>query len=634
MNRNSLIRQITNTLIALVLLFISVLVLNQFLGGDAAKAYYSYRITISPSPIASFIASPTVTTSIQSNYRIDPTIINALIGFLGIVLGAIIASLFPYYLQRRKETKTTKEQQQQQEKREIETTKTTQDRVQEYCDNLRTNPRIAYLQILDMNQSIEVKSIYVRLRLYKEAVSEEEIDRDLVTTQNLHDPDASLKASLKYLEYRMSKAMNPIEALHAYKHCVIVGDPGAGKTTLLKHLIMKSVDKELEGLPGLPLYIELNAFATSHTNDLLEFAAVGWEQYGFSKDEAQAYLSKELKSGNILVLLDGLDETFIGEEGKEAEENYRSVFNTIKNFLQRYGQSPIVVTVRKARYYAGAVLEGFTELVVLDFRPEDIRQFVNNWFGCTSEGQKLAKDLNDKLEKNRRTLALAANPLLLALITITYQTDHYLLDGKDLHRADIYERSVDILFTIWDAKRGIKRRRQFDKNQLKRLLEDVASHFHEQRLLYFSEEELLKVIAGIVPEMHLSREQDAFILAEIILKEITSNNGLLKLQAKKLYGFLHITFQEYFAAKKFAKRDISDIIRYHSNEPWWEEVILLVARYTSDASSSLQIFLQKNEEKPFKEIIFHTELMLAGRYLAASFAVGTTSLPDRIIAIP
>jgi HEAT repeat protein len=306
------------------------------------------------------------------------------------------------------------------------------------------------------------------------------------------------------------------------------------------------------------------------------------------------------------------------------------VSNAIKNFLQRYDQSPIVVTVRKARYHAGAVLEGFTELMVLDFRPEDIREFVNNWFAHASEGPKRAKDLNDKLEKNRRTLALAANPLLLALITITYQTDPYLLDRKDLERADIYERSVDTLFTIWDARRDVKRRRQFDKSQLKPLLEDVASHFHQQRLLYFSEEELLKVIAGILPKLHLSKEQDAPILAEIILKEIASNNGLLKQQAKKLYGFLHLTLQEYFVAKAFANRDISDIIRRHSDEPWWEEVILLVARYTRDASLSLQIFLQKNDKKSFEEIIFHTDLILAGHYMTSSSCVKSTSLQDEI----
>jgi HEAT repeat protein len=565
----------------------------------------------------------------QSLIGIDPTVLGALIGVAGTLVCTLTGSLVSHHLQQRNKVKAVKEQERRQKEKEAEATKTTKERVQAYRDNLRTDPRIAYLQIIDMSQSLEVKSIYVRLRLYKEARSEYVIDKDyqdLLTVQSTHDPNASFIFNRKHLEHRASEALDPNVAISRYKHCVIVGDPGAGKTTLLKRLVMKSLDKELKGLPDLPLYIELKYFADpkNEYNDLLEFIVDKWaELYGFSKGEAQDYLAKELKSGNVLVLLDGLDETFIGEE---AEETYTRVSKAIINFEDRYSLSPIVVTVRKADRPQGAVFERFTELEVLDFSPEDIQQFVSNWFTRNVGGQERAIDLNNKLKDNPRIHALAANPLLLSLITIVYEANPNLLDHHaDLYRADLYKECVDTLLTKWDAKRNVNRRRQFRQNNLEVLLEEIALDFHMQRRLYFPKEELLGVIAGILPWMGLSKEQNTQILGEI-----TNTNGLLKEQAKGWYGFLHLTFQEYFVAQKIANEDLSNKLLAYSDEPWWEEVILLSARYTKDASLFLRKLLQKNDKKPFEEIIFHTDLILAGHYMASSSCVKSTSLQDEI----
>ena len=97
-----------------------------------------------------------------------------------------------------------------------------------------------------------------------------------------------LQASFKHLEHRISKAIDPDEAIRTYKRCVFVGDPGAGKTTLLKYLALKAADNQLANLPDLPIRIELNAFASSGHHDLLDFAAADWdERYGFPKADAR-----------------------------------------------------------------------------------------------------------------------------------------------------------------------------------------------------------------------------------------------------------------------------------------------------------------------------------------------------------
>src|SRR5204863_700991 len=132
-----------------------------------------------------------------------------------------------------------------------------------------------------------------------------------------------------------------------------------------------------------------NAFASSEYHDLLDFAANVWdERYAFLKADARVYMDEILKAGKALILLDALDETVIGEQVETAEASYKSVSDAIIQLATRYPQASIVVTARKAGYHQRMPLTGFTELELVDFRPEDIQQFIINRFASYKDTQK------------------------------------------------------------------------------------------------------------------------------------------------------------------------------------------------------------------------------------------------------
>ena len=270
----------------------------------------------------------------------------------------------------------------------------------------------------------------------------------------------------------------------------------------------------MRGLPDLPIHIELNAFASSGYHDPRDFVLARWDdRYGFPKVEARAYIEENLKNSNALLLLDALDETVIGDLVNEAEASYMRVADLITQLATRYHQCPIVVTARKAGYQQRTRLSGFTELEVLDFRQEDIEQFVRNWFDCspTSHQYANAADLNAKLSRNSRLLTLASNPLLLSLIVIVYEDQ---LDLPD-RRTELYKRCLDTLLTKWDASREIRRRREFKPEQKLQLLEEIAWHFHKQGRRYLPEGDLLSLIEGFLPAINLPSSQNIQVLEEI-----------------------------------------------------------------------------------------------------------------------
>jgi predicted NACHT family NTPase len=388
-------------------------------------------------------------------------------------------------------------------------------------------------------------------------------------------------------------------------------------------VIMDSTIKDNQGEQRF--HIVLGEFAYSGKQDLIDFAAAHWdERYGFPEDEVHDYMKKYLEDGSAILLLDALDETVIGESEAIANESYRRVLNAIDQVATRYHKVPIVVTARKAGYQRRTRLKGFTELEVLDFRPEEIKQFITNWFGCSPTPRRTATadDLNTRLEHNPRMQSLAANPLLLSLIVMVYEMNQDLPEN----RAKLYERCTTTLLEQWDASRDIRRRRAFRTEHKHQLLTEIVWHFHCKGQRYSSEDDLLALIADFLPTVGLSRGQNRQFLSEI-----EDENGLLKEQAHEWHGFLHLTLQEYFVAQYISENQKLDELLTYSGDPWWEEVLSLYAGYTSDASPLLEKLLAQEQRQLLWKDVFHTHLLWAGRCLAAKPRIKQTMLREEVI---
>jgi HEAT repeat protein len=416
----------------------------------------------------------------------------------------------------------------------------------------------------------------------------------------------------------------------------VLGEPGAGKTTILRHLAVKMADGALPNLPDLPVYVELRSFVESGMEDLLDFVVSNFAKpYNFPD---RSYLEKKLNDGEAALLLDGLDEVLGGKSPEEAKKVYSRLAKLVTGLATQFSNAPIAVACRRAGWQGG--LTGFHTLEVLDFDGTQIQEFVNNWFN--SDPSK-AKGLHQELEKNLRMKTLAGNPLILSLMAIVYEREMELPE----RRSELYQHCVEVLLEEWDSEpnRGIQRLNQFTPTQMQNLLIEVAWYFHQQGKGYFREAELL----GQLPNF-LSNSDINIPLQEnkAILEEITGSSSLLKEAAYELYGFLHLTFQEYFAAlaaKKKGSIGWQEVVA-HRHEPWWEEVILLLAECMDDAtplllgilghplgqSGDINQLVPEGEELAANDDLFDSDLLLAARCLAGKPTIQMHGLRDRIIA--
>jgi Predicted NTPase (NACHT family) len=470
-----------------------------------------------------------------------------------------------------------------------------------YTMRLQHDPKLNMLDTVSRYHPVTLSDLYVPVRLQKSMplhtlpLAEKRKDAQ--------DPLEILQKVRHKQEQSNLAAIEPAQALQQYHRCVAVGDPGAGKTTLLKQLVKQALQTEAQNLPALPIILNLHEAALAGAHDLLTYALQSWEQnYGLSQVHMEPFIQRQLEDGQALFLLDALDEASIGQTMGEANTSYRRIVTAIEQLSTSFPRTPIMVTARRAGYFSHKALSGFSTFEVLDFLPKDIRRFIMNWFAQDNIEQSAiqGQQLINELQNTPRIYALAANPLLLSLIVLTYEKNRRQLPHS---RTDLYTQCVAMLLQDWDEARQIERFHTLSTEEHKQLLVSIAVHFHQRRQRYFTTLQLLQQISC---HKGLSIEE-----SKAILKEITGDAGLLREQAEDNYSFLHLTLQEYFTALHFTSA--STDIYSHLGDPWWDEVTLLLVPQLADAGPLLGHLYTEARQK---EDIFASKLVLAGHCLA------------------
>ena len=259
------------------------------------------------------------------------------------------------------------------------------------------------MRILDMTRPIELNDIYTEVNILEKIISRRgyQVD-DLIKDVDLEQFDRFCLGEIK------QKRIPALEAVEHNQKLMILGKPGVGKTTFLKHLAIQSLRGKLPQ-QQLPIFIPLKKYAeTLGKPDLFTYIKKWLTDCEI--DYSQDKLTKILKLGQGLILLDGLDEV-------RKEDNDR-IINQIEAFHRQYSNNQFAITCRiAAKEYT---FTNFTEVEVADFNDNQIKNFVTSWF----ELKKLdnyPQYFLEQIKANQTIKELAHNPLLLTLLCLEFE---------------------------------------------------------------------------------------------------------------------------------------------------------------------------------------------------------------------
>ena len=392
-----------------------------------------------------------------------------------------------------------------------------------------------------------------------------------------------------------------LDALAENSPLVLLGDPGIGKSTFLNYvawLLSRPAENALIGRMGwrLPLPMVLRELPVRGVTDfdgLLE-AFLGREMSAPLRKDDGRYLRQALAEGQAFVLLDGIDE--LGD--REARENLRSaVFDGIARYpncrwlltsrIVGYDEVPFD-SVRSRLDEPPFPEEPDGELRdtiphrrprgLLPRRPESrggqipvryiapfddrrIAAFARNWYvrreASASRASANADHLARAVHADESILRLARVPNLLTMMALIHRIEATLPHGRAL----LYERIAEAYLESIDKFRGIESS-PHDLPRKKGWLARVG--FEMQRLRMVEDEtdgtnilmDADKVREWLSEEMGRSDAVPDTPSAKEFLEVTGRRSGLFLPRGEELYAFVHLSFQEYFAAVAL-KREVT-----------------------------------------------------------------------------
>ncbi|KAI9132176.1 NACHT domain-containing protein [Acaryochloris sp. CCMEE 5410] len=436
----------------------------------------------------------------------------------------------------------------------------------------RYSERHGILKVLGMRGPAQLDSLYTTMHLLNED--------SVLSSESINWLEENYRQRKVFLrEEKRAKRQSGLEIANTYQYLMVLGGPGTGKSTFLRKIGLETLNHRDQGgyqHNCIPVFIELKKFSFTEVD--LESAII--EEFkicGFPKP--QHFLEKALVQGNLLLLLDGLDEVPI-EQMSEA-------ISKIQDFANRFHQNRFIITCRPAAYKYN--LRNFTDVVIAEFDDHQIRQFIEKWFHQQpQQGRKCWEQLNT--DSNTAAKELTRTPLLLTMLCLVFQKEGQF----PKHRATLYEKSLWVLLEEWDAEKDVPRESIYKGLAIKRkeiILSKIAFDAFQRDELFITRRTLTQQLEDLLSEM---LPDVALIDGKKVLKSIELQHGLLVERVEAVYSFSHLTIQEFLAAQYIfaqSKHDdslLQELIGEYLTDDRWQEIFLLLSGM-SKADRILQI---------------------------------------------
>ncbi|KEY75046.1 hypothetical protein S7711_09653 [Stachybotrys chartarum IBT 7711] len=436
----------------------------------------------------------------------------------------------------------------------------------EFAQQLNSN-RAAIIERLS-GDPLSMDQCYINLAIVKHlghdaAQPKKESERRDTTQPSPFSLSARLKVETpdKNIQVELAKLFDPCEGRHGHttqpRRILIRGRAGVGKTTLCKKMVHDFLSGTWKNLFDRILWVPLRRLKNMDLKNY-NLGELFYHQY-FHESSNGLFLARELwrtiaeRNGKTLFILDGLD---------EVVENLHSVDNMPRLLTTLLNQPDVIITSRPSGDLPPSLHPLDLELETIGFYEDQVKKYIEQVF--RNDRQK-ADEIQSFLQQRLLIQSLVRIPIQLDALCYTWDKD------------SILGRRPETMTAVYQA---IEQR--LWKKDLVRLNEKRADYVREalpSEIKYDieAETEFLGFLAftGLLGDiiefqtLHLDAiyEQLKLPKRSFPLNRMLQNVSFLRTSDplpkdrnqsyqdnNQSYHFLHLTFQEYFAAQYFARQ--------------------------------------------------------------------------------
>jgi Leucine-rich repeat (LRR) protein len=410
------------------------------------------------------------------------------------------------------------------------------------------------------------------------------------------DNPASGEHDTKDLVAPASSDINVDQALKVSHRIFLRGEAGSGKTTLMKWIAVRSalrdLPAELESWnESVPFLVPLRRYVDSDLPSPEQFP----ETVGrFISDEMPSgYVRTQLRNGQGIVLIDGLDEF------PQAKRD--SLRGWLDQLLSAFPEAKYVVTSRPGAVPSGWLRsEDFDEYELLSMTLADIRSFVSHWHEAICMGisdihereevLQFERKLIERISSRRHLRALAETPLLCALLCALHFDRRGQLPNN---RMELYDVALEMLLERRDAEHHVLTDMILSRTEKTLLLQDIAYWLIRNG---WSDAEKRQVIDRIRAKLvYMTQIKSP---ASEVYRHLLERSGLIREPVAGRVDFVHKTFEEYLAALDALSANDIGLLVDHAHYDYWREVVIMAAghAYAPKREELLRALVARGDE--------------------------------------
>mgnify|MGYP001283821305 CR=1 FL=1 len=386
------------------------------------------------------------------------------------------------------------------------------------------------------------------------------------------------------LFYNTRTNLSIFDAFNTRLDLLVLGEAGAGKTTCLQMYMLNKIKSSDD---RFYIYYPLSKFYAAKaqsklaktqpvTVDSLEDCIC---QYYSSMgcDLNKHDLRLELQRQSTL-LLDGID---------EVVKTIPDISGLIFEIKNRYPTCQIITSSRSSGNYLDNI--PFICITLLPFTSKQRNSFINNWFKNDPEK---SIHIIEHLKLQTEVANIVSNPLLTTILCVLAENNIPLPDSE----IRLYNQRVELLLGMYDVHKKIKRLHS-QRHHLQDVAQKLAYGMHSLGIREVDEKRAINLI-----EHYSNKSIEKSVIKTAFTELIDPCNILTITTDSGKFSFGHLRFQEFFAACELCQnRSIG--LGQLLEQPWWEGVIILFAKMTSDIRFVLNWAIHNGKEKMLSSIL-------------------------------
>lgn len=356
------------------------------------------------------------------------------------------------------------------------------------------------------------------------------------------------------------------------------GAPGAGKSGFVKELALTLARggvhfEHARNKQWIPVILSVKDLI--HEDQVMDPFRCADKMLGAKEGKLRDHLIKRAKKGDVILLLDAIDDISPEEEDP--------VFEMLRDFQRDWPQVITIVTSR----LIGIDNPNPGTLVELELLPLDEKRwrvFIRNWFDEEKVGSQKAERLITAIERDAGLRELASSPVFLTLMAWVYERDESITARSAL----FYDRFFTLLLS---GKWVDSEEARAARNALRYLAYAMTKSGHDAEPVQAMQQRFIESDDPVVEEFRarLGQKEDWKHPLDFLMG-VAEKTGILIYEGRREedWRFWHRTFREALAAEYFTEilkneEKIHDRVRglaRHSKQ-WAEPFAFIASRLES-----------------------------------------------------